>query len=319
MRKIENIGIYFLTGIILFVGGGIFFSNVNDSSFRNKIIEIKKEPEESFRKVGDSQEIIQIEKELLAPPPLELLDREQVGGEIYFSGDYNLLNQKGIIELANLERIKSGLLPLTENKKLNNSAENKVDDIFAQQYFEHTSPEGLDVSDLSKKNGYDYILIGENLAYGDFKNNEDLIQAWMASPGHKANILKTRYTEIGVSAKIGYLNGKQVWVAVQHFGLSSEVCPQINISLQEEVQGSKVSLNKESGDLNKIKTFIESSKNTNNSDYEKIVNDYNKKIITYNQNVASLKTKVDRYNKSVNFLNDCIAGYRPELQNSESF
>jgi uncharacterized protein YkwD len=91
--------------------------------------------------------------------------------------------------------------------------------MFENQYFAHESPTGEKVSDLAKKFGYDFLLIGENLAMGNFSSDEDLVLAWMESPGHRENILNEKYQEIGVAVKKGIFEGKEVWIAVQHFGL----------------------------------------------------------------------------------------------------
>ena len=52
---------------------------------------------------------------------------------------------------------------------------------------------------MAKKAGYEYISVGENLAMGNFKNDGDLVEAWMNSPGHRANILSFKYKELGVA------------------------------------------------------------------------------------------------------------------------
>jgi len=107
------------------------------------------------------------------------------------------LTVKGVIDNTNKQRALNGDLPvLKENFKLNFSAEKKLQDMFVKQYFEHNSPEGIGVGDLGLQAGYEYIIIGENLALGNFKDDASLVDAWMASPGHRANILNKKYTEI---------------------------------------------------------------------------------------------------------------------------
>src|SRR6185369_15716694 len=119
----------------------------------------------------------------------------------------------------------SGLPALKENALLDKAAKKKLDDMFAQQYFEHINPQGKGPSDLAKSVGYDYIAIGENLALGNFKNDAELVQAWMDSPGHRANILNKQYTEIGVAVGQGTYEGKKTWLAVQEFGRPTSSCP----------------------------------------------------------------------------------------------
>ena len=110
------------------------------------------------------------------------------------------LTKAQVIEITNERRKENGgLAALKENLRLDVSAEKKLEDMFAKQYFEHLSPDNVGVKDLAKNAGYEYILIGENLAMGDFNNDSALLDAWMASPGHRENILNKNYTEIGVA------------------------------------------------------------------------------------------------------------------------
>ena len=122
--------------------------------------------------------------------------------------DKSSLTLNGVFEWTNINREENGLEPLKYNSQLNISARKKLEDIFDNQYFEHVSLNGLGVGDLGKQSGYDYVLIGENLAMGSFKNDRAVLQAWMASPGHKANILNSEYTDIGVAVGRGLFDGK---------------------------------------------------------------------------------------------------------------
>lgn len=134
---------------------------------------------ESAAKVEVEEEI---ELDAIAQPPPLLLEVE---GEI--DTEVSLSNS-GILAETNSERARLGLSPLRISSNLNAAATLKVIDMFARQYFEHTSPTGVTISDLSESVGYDYILVGENLALGNFSSDAALVAAWMGSPGHRANI-----------------------------------------------------------------------------------------------------------------------------------
>ncbi len=110
----------------------------------------------------------------------------------------NALSNPKVITLTNAERAKENLALLTENKKLDTDAELKLQDLFKQQYFDHISPQGNGPSYLADQVKYAYVVIGENLALGNFKDNESLIAAWMASPGHRANILNAAFKKVGI-------------------------------------------------------------------------------------------------------------------------
>ena len=133
--------------------------------------------------------------------------------------------QSKIISETNLQRQENGDLPaLKENTDLDETASAKAADIFKNQYFEHVSPSGVDPGKLVESYGYDYIVEGENLILGNFSSEKEVVADWMASPGHRANILNNRYTEIGVAIVKGTYKGEESWVGVQEFGLPLSTC-----------------------------------------------------------------------------------------------
>ncbi|MEK7121756.1 MAG: CAP domain-containing protein [Patescibacteria group bacterium] len=123
-----------------------------------------------------------------------------------------------IIETNN-QRKANNLGSLAENSKLNAAADFKMRDMFARQYFDHYAPDGTSgIEELLIRFNYQYIAAGENLALGDFKNANELVSLWMASPGHKANILNSTYREIGVATDYDMFQGRRTIIAVQIFG-----------------------------------------------------------------------------------------------------
>jgi hypothetical protein len=118
--------------------------------------------------------------------------------------------------LANQVRQSSGLQPLAENYKLEQAAQLKAHNMVINNYFAHTSPQGITPWYWFLQAGYDYKYAGENLAIGFFES-EEVFQAWMDSPSHKANILNPNYKEIGTAVMSGY-GGNNTIVVVQEFG-----------------------------------------------------------------------------------------------------
>ena len=170
---------------------------------------------QSFQKTNVGQTISEVEKQIFTPPPLN------IGG----IAQQVVLLQSQIIAQTNLQRQENGNLPaLKENAELDATAAAKANDMFINQYFEHVSPSGIGPGDLAQKNGYSYIVEGENLILGNFSSEKEVVQDWMNSPGHRANILNVRYTDIGVSIIKGTYKGQTVWIGVQEFGLPSSVC-----------------------------------------------------------------------------------------------
>lgn len=100
-----------------------------------------------------------------------------------------------IAELVNEERAKAGLSPLTLQKNI--SAAAQVRAVETETSFSHTRPNGTNFSTALKEAGVSYRGSGENIAWGQ-KTPEQVMQGWMNSPGHRANILNAKYTSIGV-------------------------------------------------------------------------------------------------------------------------
>lgn len=115
-----------------------------------------------------------------------------------------------VIRLVNVERSKSGLAPLKANADLSKVATAKAQDMIDKNYFSHTSPTYGSPFDMMTKFGIKYTAAGENIAYGQ-KTPADVMNGWMNSPGHKANILNSNFTEIGVGIAKDK-NGTPYWV-----------------------------------------------------------------------------------------------------------
>jgi uncharacterized protein YkwD len=219
------------------------------------------------------------------------------------------LTRSGVISNTNIERQKEGRGVLTENTQLNKAAEAKLKDMFAKQYFEHISPDGHGPGYVIQQAGYNYIVVGENLALGNFKNDAELVAAWMASPGHRANILNTRFTEIGVAVGQGMYNGSKTWIAVQEFGKPAAECPQIDAALKITIEREKAEVDALSADLNRRKSELSTMpKNTpeEQATYNKKVDEYNVLVKQYNDNLATLHAHIDTYNQQVRNFNACV-------------
>ena len=110
-----------------------------------------------------------------------------------------------IVRLVNIERAKVGLSPLTINAKLEQAALGHAKDMVARNYFDHNEPNGRTPEMRIEATGYlrapcdcTWIsAVGENIATG-YVTAQSVMEAWMASPEHRANILRPHYREIGV-------------------------------------------------------------------------------------------------------------------------
>ena len=184
------------------------------------------------------------------------------------------LSAEGVVAFTNNQRSKNGGLDaLHVNKQLNAAAEGKIDDMFAKQYFEHESPDGKTPANIIKAQGYEYIVVGENLALGNFLNDEALVQAWMDSPGHRANILNSKFVEIGVAVRKGTFEGKPVWLAVQEFGSPLSTCPAPQRATKAEIDANHAQLSAWQSDLQKKKAAMDSARSSGGEQYNQAVNE----------------------------------------------
>lgn len=112
-----------------------------------------------------------------------------------------------VVNLVNAERAKQGLGALTFNAQLAEVAQAKAQDMHDKGYFSHTSPTYGSPFDMMKTFGITYRSAGENIAMG-YTTPQAVMNAWMNSAGHRANIMNASYTQIGV----GFVANGNYWV-----------------------------------------------------------------------------------------------------------
>lgn len=213
---------------------------------------------------------------------------------------------QGTIAQTNFYRQQKKLSPLTQNNLLTLSAQKKVNDMFAKQYFEHESPSGVDTGDLADSVGYLYIMVGENLALGDYGSDFELVEGWMNSPGHRENILNPKYTDIGVAVEKGIFEGELVWLAVQEFGRPSSDCPGVSSLLNDQIEASQQLLTELQQKLSDMLDDINATRPASGSAYTQKVDAYNTLVQQYNVFVEQSKKDVATYNAQVKAHNACV-------------
>lgn len=114
--------------------------------------------------------------------------------------------EREVIRLVNEIRAKNGLSPLQEDWQLSRVARYKSQDMKDNRYFSHTSPTYGSPFQMMKNFGISYRTAGENIAMGQ-RTPQAVVDAWMNSSGHRANILNRQYTKIGV----GYVASGNYW------------------------------------------------------------------------------------------------------------
>ncbi len=164
---------------------------------------------------------------LLHPKAILILIAFFIFSSLFFSSSLNPVATKirayadistqELLNFTNQKRAENGLEALSTNSQLNDAASKKADDMFAKNYWAHNSPDGATPWVFIKQSGYNYVYAGENLARG-FNSANDVVNAWMASPSHRANVLSSNFKDVGFSVKSGVLNGEQTFLVVQEFG-----------------------------------------------------------------------------------------------------
>ncbi|MFL6194409.1 MAG: CAP domain-containing protein [Thermoanaerobaculia bacterium] len=122
-----------------------------------------------------------------------------------------------ILARVNAERARAGVAPLRSNEKLDLAAQRHAQDMLARGYFAHASPEGKTVRERARAAGYEWRMIGENIAEGQFSVDE-VMDTWMHSPGHRRNILDPGFKELGAGMAMGRSNGTYRVLWAQAFG-----------------------------------------------------------------------------------------------------
>ena len=122
---------------------------------------------------------------------------------------------------VNNEREQEGLQPLSWCPSLARAAAGHSFDMAERQYFEHMSPDGLEVSDRVEAEGYVYRTIGENIAVGQGSVRE-VMDDWMDSPGHRRNLLDPEFEHFGLGTHTGPYEGRQAIYWTQNFGAGGD-------------------------------------------------------------------------------------------------
>lgn len=122
-----------------------------------------------------------------------------------------------VVQLTNAERADLDETPLRRNATLDEAARMKAEHMAKNEYFAHFAPDGTSPWYWFDKAGYKYAHAGENLAI-HFTDSSEVVQAWMDSPTHRANIVSGKYTEIGVGTAKGMYEGYETVYVVQLFG-----------------------------------------------------------------------------------------------------
>lgn len=127
----------------------------------------------------------------------------------------NEITAANVLRLMNDYRASEGLPPLQSDERLDLAAADRMHDMEEESYWSHQSPRGESPFQWLDRHAYHYRAAGENLAYG-FETARLLVDSWMESRGHRANILSTDYEDCGIAiidgSTLGPSSGKSIVV-----------------------------------------------------------------------------------------------------------
>jgi uncharacterized protein YkwD len=132
-----------------------------------------------------------------------------VGADIEAVGLAQTELETAVVCLINEERANAGVRPVRTHGSLRQAAAGHSNEMVQDGYFEHTSPSGRSFIDRISNTGYTRgarrWLVGENLVWGSGSQStpQSMVEAWMGSPAHRANLLRGRFREVGVAAARG--------------------------------------------------------------------------------------------------------------------
>lgn len=215
-----------------------------------------------------------------------------------------------VVDLTNKERSDLTIASLTRSSVLDEAAQLKAEDMARNHYFAHYSPKGISPWYWFDQVSYNYAHAGENLAI-HFTDSEAVVEAWMKSPAHRANIVDQKFTEIGVGTAKGVFDGYNTVFVVQLFGTpgevksativpdvqsKSEIEPKTLAILPKPEADSVISVPEIAGiatttEIKKEPEIIESLENTNNS---RILTSY----ISTSSNLIPIVTNTTNIDKS---------------------
>jgi uncharacterized protein YkwD len=291
---------------ILIIGFIFVYLNQNRliNLYNNEVKNLKPiEINNNLKQLNES--LNKIKNEVSLPEPIVLKRTAQ---------ETNLTNE-GILNWTNFYRQQNALQNLNLSQKLNDIATLRAKDMFEKQYFSHYSPNGIGAPQIAADLNYEYIAIGENIALGNFKNDKDLVNAWMSSPGHRANILNSKYTDIGIAVMYGKFKDEQtgqeqnIWIAVQIFS-KPMLCLKPDENLKNKINSLKSEIESLKQQASDIYDYL--SKNNVLRSREEIIN-FNEKVSNYNnlvkiinKKIEELKVLIAKYNLQVEMFNNCI-------------
>ena len=227
------------------------------------------------------------------------------------------ITKSSLENFVNQTRQSSGLQPLTENSQLDQAAQLKAQNMVQNNYFNHISPTGVSPWFWFLQAGYKYKYAGENLAIGFF-DSEEVYNAWLNSPEHKANIVNPNYTNVGTAVVSGFGPNNSI-VVVQEFG--SQLPPKQTVAKNSATKPAVTQTNTQTTNTKTTNTQITNTTNntqtTNTNTTNTQTSTTNEKVLgqeTESHNIIKPATGVSSNNLPAKVTNSVLYNYDAWLQ-----
>lgn len=266
------------------------------------------EPETEASPVESPSTITQVVEEVAALPSAVLEEVREATQTIFKLPTTGEVPAQAVFELTNQARQKERLPAFRLDQTLSEMAELKIDDMLRNEYFDHDSPQGKGISDFADAAGYEYLLVGENLAYGNFRDAAHVVEAWLDSPGHRRNILHEQYLEIGIASRFVTFDGQKVWMVVQEFGVPRAVCQAVDTDLRVEIESRSETIAETDQALRDIQDTLQNLSPYSDA-YATLVNEFNSLLDEYNALIKAQQADVKEYNSGVQAYNACLTNF----------
>ena len=172
----------------------------------------------------------------------------QVAYSVITTGKVSVLGQASTIAVTelindtNAVRTQQGVAALQQNDQLTQAAFLKAKNMFAEQYWAHESPSGIQPWKWFADAGYNYSYAGENLAK-NYPTAQATVDAWMNSPTHRQNMLNGQYVDVGFAVVDGTLNGQATTLVVAFYGAPATVAVRTEVRNQASVEATPANFN----------------------------------------------------------------------------
>ncbi len=176
----------------------------------------------------------------------------QTGNVLGFATDISV---DRLFSVTNEKRVNNGLPELSYNTQLASAAAGKAQDMFAKGYWAHFGPNGESPWTFILGSGYSYDTAGENLAK-NYVTSGEVVDAWMDSPTHRENILKSSYRDVGFAVVNGNLGGEDTTLVVQMFGSKSVLAPTVPTEVPAPTQSVRREVNGAESEMARVAAVV---------------------------------------------------------------